>query len=680
MNANSALIKTDSGLYLPKNYTIYVKTPEREITERKLNDLKKIAEIKQWGIRNPTKFLKEFIGVELLDLQEYVFMNSWSRPFALWLESRNAGKSMMLAVFTMTKGLLFNNYRTFICSGTASQSQETFKKIEDIAMQRIESMANLTGFFKSEVAINNQNSNGFIHNPACFTYHLYNGSFVKTLNSAVDSARGYRAECVVFDEGGWLSEEQFNVFAAFTAQNSNFKLGGNVDVRTLPKEFPHQLLYASSASSVDTAFYKKFKDFSKKMFMGDPRYFVADITCDTVITATFHGKVYPTPLLTRDTVDTELRINPEKAMREYFNKFTRDGGAGQIIKRALIARNSFNRVPVLFNDTNKRKFVFAFDPARSYDNSVMGIGELIYDNVKGWTMHIVNCINFADLALKKKTPKTTQEQIRLIKKALLDYNGGEALDYENIECFMIDAGAGGGGNRMPDFFFEDWKDTNGIEHRGLIDPVYSEEYVDRYPHAVQNVLKLVEPAKYKSDMFEALIKMVEADLISFPERYDNKGYINLMHIDNEKLQKEEAKIRAELDTQELQPDEYEAKLQERLEDIDSATSEVYKLSIDEEIALVQINAMVEEIVNICRVKRESGKDGFKLPAYKDADNNHSEGTMHDDRAYVLAMLGWYLSEKRRSNMLDKPVQHDTSLADQLANLSRMAKRDSFFDY
>ena len=674
----SDFIKNDNGIFLPKDYTIYVKTPEREITERKLNDLKKIAEIKQWGIRNPTKFLKEFVGIELLDLQEYIFMNSWSRPFVLWLESRNAGKSMMLAVFIMTKGLLFNNYRVFICSGTASQSQETFKKIEDIAMQRIESMANLSGFFRSEVNINNQNSNGFIHNPACFTYQLYNGSFVKTLTSAVDSGRGYRAECVAFDEGGWLTEEQFNVYAAFTAQNSNFKLGGNIDVRTLPKEFPHQLLYASSASSVDTAFYKKFKDFSQKMILGDPRYFVADITCDTVMTATFHGVEYPTPLLTRDTVDGEMRVNPEKASREYFNKFTRDGGVGQIIKRALIAKNSFNRVPVLFNDTNKRKFVFAFDPARTLDNSVLGIGELVYDDTKGWMLNIVNCINFADVSLKKKTPLTTQQQIKLIKKALIDYNGEQALDWENIECFMIDAGAGGGGNRMPDFFFEDWKDENNIEHRGLIDTDYSEEYVERFPHAVQNVLKLIEPSKYKSDMFEALIKMIEADLITFPERYDNKGYINLMHIDKEKLQNAEIKIREKLDKQKLTEEEYNCRLSEELENIDSATTEVYKLSLDEEIALIQINAMVEEIVNICRVKRESGKDGFKLPTYKDADCNHSEGTLHDDRAYVLAMLGWYLSEKRREGIVNKPVQSDKSWTDKLIEASKTSQRFSYF--
>ena len=90
---------------------------------------------------------------------------NWTKPFVLWLESRAAGKTTLLALFSMVKGLIFNNYRTYICSGTADQSQETFKKIEDIALKNIESMTGLTDVFKNEVEISQANSNGFIDNP-----------------------------------------------------------------------------------------------------------------------------------------------------------------------------------------------------------------------------------------------------------------------------------------------------------------------------------------------------------------------------------------------------------------------------------------------------------------------------------------------------------------------------------
>ena len=186
----SELIVPSKEIYIPKNYSIYVRPSDTDISQRKLEGYQKLAEIKQWGIKNPTKFMSIFLGVDLLDAQEYVFMNSWTKPFALWLESRAAGKTTMLALYSMMKGLLFNNYRIYICSGTADQSQETFKKIEDIALKNIESMTGLSDVFKNEVEISQSSSNGFIHNPMGFTYSLYNGSFVKTLNSNIDAKRG----------------------------------------------------------------------------------------------------------------------------------------------------------------------------------------------------------------------------------------------------------------------------------------------------------------------------------------------------------------------------------------------------------------------------------------------------------------------------------------------------------
>lgn len=674
------MLETDSGILLPNNYQIYVKPTEREISQRKLESYQKLAEIKQWGLRYPTKFLSEFVGVDLLDSQEYTFMMSWTRPYVLWLESRNAGKTTKLALYAMLRGLLHNNYRIYICSGTADQSQETFRKIEDIAMKNIESMTGLTDVFRNEVEISQANSSGFVHNPMGFTYKLYNGSFVKTLNSNINAKRGKRAEAVYFDEGGWFSEEEFNVIGAFTTQSADFKLGGDIDVATVPKEFPHQLLYASSASSVDTAFYQKYRDFSKKMFLGDPRYFVADLNCDIVINTTFHGKPYPASLLNRETIENEIRNNPEKAMREYYNQFTQDGGVGQIIKRALIVRNSYNRPPVLYNDTNERKFVFAYDPARSTDNSILGIGELLYNEEDGYTMDIVNVISFSDLGLRRKTPMMTQDQIRELHNLLLDYNG-DALDYDNIELVLADAGSGGGGNSwVRDSLIEEWKDKTGKNHHGLIDKDYTngDIYSKRYPEAV-NKLKLIEPSKYKSEMFEALIKMVEANKIHFTEKYDNKGYLNILEVDDELMHKSEESIRAELDKMNLDISEYEEQLEERLSEIESAKTTTYKLSLDEEVALVQIDAMKEEIVNICRTKREGGKDSFKLPPHKDADTGNSEATMHDDRAYVLAMLGWFLSEKRLEHIKNKKKKSISSsnLVDMLP--IQTAKTFSYFD-
>lgn len=644
----SEILIPNKEIILPDDYKIFSKPNDYSMSQRKLDRYQQIAKIKAYYQRNPIKFIKDVLGADLFDAQAYCIQMSWNKPYVLWVCSRGYGKSTIVDLILMAKGMLYNNYWSYIASGSGDQAILTFKTLENIANKNIASMTGLTDVFKQQIEIKNAAGDGFVHNPSGHFYSLYNGSFTKTLNSNVDKRRGARANMLVFDECGWLDENMMQVYAAFTIVNKDLKLGGNVDVetiKTLPKEVPNQLFYISSASSIDTPFYKKYKDFSKQMILGNKDYFVADVNCDVVIRGTVGGKIYPASLLTQETVDAEMRNNPEKAMREYYNRFTEDGGVNQIIKRALITRNSYVRPPVLCNDTGKRKFVFAYDPARSTDNSILSIGELKYDERLGYTMDIVNCVSFMDIGLKKKTPMMTQQQIQEIRNLLLDYNG-DTIDYDNIEVVLADAGSGGGGNSwVRDALIEDWTDKSGVVHKGLIDKEYAPEYVSRYQNAA-NKLKLIEPAKYKSEMFESLIKMVEANLITFPDVYDNRGYLNINEIDQTTLVRNKTAIMAKLDKENLSQVDYEDRLAEELSKIDVSKYKTYKLSPDEEIALKQIDMMKEEIVNICRTKRESGKDMFKLPPHKDADTGASEATMHDDRAYTLAMLGWYLSEKR----------------------------------
>ena len=249
------------------------------------------------------------------------------------------------------------------------------------------------------------------------------------------------------------------------------------------------------------------------------------------------------------------------------------------------------------------------DPARSSDNSILAVGELKYDDERGYTMDIVNCVSFVDIGLRRKTPMMYQDQIKEIHEILLNYNG-EALDYDNIELFLADAGAGGGGNSwVRDSLIEDWTSKDGVVHKGLIDKSYTngDVYSKRFPNAV-NKLKLLDPSKYKSEMFEALIKMVEADLITFPADYDNKSYLNIAKVDNQIMNKSRSEITARLEKQNLSQKEFEERLEKELSEIDSAKTEIYKLSPDEEIALTQIDAMKEEIKIIVSAQGDLSKN------------------------------------------------------------------------
>ena len=642
--------QTDSGIWVPDTPTIFVKPTEEIISQRKMEGMQKLSEIKQWGLRNPTKFMERFIGVDLLDVQTYTFMNSWDKMYALWLCTRNYGKSTLLALYYMTRGMLLNNCRCYICAGTSDQSIETFEKIVSIAKNEIESFTGLTDVFRNEVVINMTNNDGFIRNPAGFTYRLYNGSFVKTLNSNVKAKRGKRAEAVCFDESGFLDEEVFQVIEPYTAQDKNFKMGGSVNVTTLPKELPNQLLYTSSASTTDSYFYKKYKEYSKAMIWGSKDHFVADINCEIMFNATYRGKIYPASLLTKEKVDNAMRENKEKALREYYNIFTSDGGADAIFKRSMIVKNSTIRPPIMFNDTKDRLFALAYDPARSMDNSFVLVGEYYKDSSDNWRMRIANGINFMDLSKKNKTPMRTPEQVKKLKQLILDYNGDGVDDYTNISNIFIDAGSGGAGVNIADYLMEDWYEE-GHEgeqkylHRGLIDKEQSSDYVKKFPNAVDKI-KLLPPTMYKSIIYEAAIEMMRLDLIDFTAEYDNKGYLTMLDIDEKEMAKAKKDLIAKYKDKSMSKGELDRLVEEELQERNLASTKIYKLSPDEELGLVQIDSLKEEMVNMVRKKRESGKDGFELSTEK-------QNKLHDDRSYCFSMLCYGLSELRREHIKNK---------------------------
>ena len=250
----------------------------------------------------------------------------------------------------------------------------------------------------------------------------------------------------------------------------------------------------------------------------------------------------------------------------------------------------------------------------------------------------------------------TPDQIEYLKQLILDYNG-DAPDYENIECVLIDAGSGGGGVNIADFLMPNWTDKTGKIHRGLIDKEYSEDYVKRFPEAI-NKLRLVSPTQYKSIIYEALIEMLEIDAISFTTDYDNKGYLTVFEADEKKLEKEKKKIEEKLKKEGYSDEELAKKLEEELMHASCVNTKVVSLDPFQEIALANIDAMKEEMVNMVRKKRDSGKDSFELTPEK-------ANRLHDDRSYCMALCSWYLSEKRLENIRARKKPNTQSIIDKL---------------
>ena len=420
-----------------------------------------------------------------------------------------------------------------------------------------------------------------------------------------------RGTLVIFDECGFMEEEAIAAIEPFTTTEKSFKTSTdeNFDYRALPKNKPSQRLYISSASDKTTYFYDKFYDFSLRMFAGDKRFYAVSLTVDIPLNPTLKGKKYA-PLLSYSEVEAMMNTNPTKAMREYYNKFSEDGGDDQIVKSHTIERNSTFVLPELLPEKGA-KYILSYDPASRADNAINAVMKVTVDENLGFVGDIVNAVNFKDLStLNGNRQMLFQDQIDELRHMALRYNGDNA-EYENIIKIAIDAGMGGGGVLYGENLMFDWVDKQGIKHRGFIDKSNAQpDAIRQYPNAY-NIVNLVEPTKWKSIMVERLIELLELGVIRFPVEYDNSGYA----------------------------------------DIEDENGDIVRkmLTKEEILALINIDLMKEETKMIHRFK-SGEKYVYKL-------RTDMQNKMHDDRFYCLVLLANELFMLREA---DKKGKHTST--------------------
>lgn len=565
--------------------------------------------------RNPVIAARDLLGIQLFDAQAYMLEQSWNAGHVVWACSRNFGKSFVGSVFIILKAILYEDQAIYIVSSVGDQAKETFNKIEQIVTRSgntASSIRSLLDIAEKETEKSSTNKTGFSHNPAGYTVKFYNGSTITTLNSKPDSIRGKRATLLFFDEAAFCSDELIAACEPFTTQDGDFvtDTDKNYNPETQARKAPNQLVYASSQDTMDKVFYKYYKDFAKKMIAGNRDYFVCDMICDVAIHVYMNGEPYK-PLLSQDKVDAALKTSREKAMREYYNKPSRDGGVNQIVKWGTVRRNERKYLPQLYWD-KQYKYVIAFDPARTMDNSIVSVMRIYDDKENGICGDIINCVNMVDLANAKKYKMDSNRQIDELRELILHYNG-QNPDYEYIDSLMIDQGAGGGGtSTYADGLLNNWIDKSGTEHRGFIDANHElyEGYDARYPDAVDK-LRLISPRKFRSVMFEELIELMNLGVIHFPLEYNGGDYVQVV------------------------------------DGVDKATGQeilkTHELSLDEQTAWVNIDLMKNEITSMQKTTNpENTSVTYALPP--DRANK-----MHDDRAYTLVLLAHRLYELRRKD-------------------------------
>ena len=586
-----------------------------DLAQRQINEFELYTKIIQEGRRNPVWFVEEMLGIKLFDSQKLIFMNTWQARYVVWLMSRGFGKTSIANIYDVTRLMLIPNYKIFVSCNSASQSADFFRSLEDIFRHINPTFKSVTDVFLGELVTSPTNKSGFSHDMTRGNnFSLWNDSELRTLSTNLEAIRGKRGS-VQADESLGMTRERAKVVDFFATTDQNFSLSVEKINWRQPLAFPLQLMYTSSAGDIDTDLFDKYSLYSKKMIMGDRDYYVADFNIHTVL---YYSSVDGVPTkshITEELVKKSFEEDPEKAEQELLNKFRRGGGKNAVVSPDTMLACSQQYMPILSGDS-KKKFVFCYDPARAFDNSILSIWQVIEDEQYGLMLKLANVISMVDQDNPKKTPLRMPEQIKIIREALINYNGDSAIEYENILAFYIDAGAGGGGvSAVADNLMFDWEDENGNVHKGIIDPNHPQYLTarDKFSDAIP-IVRLVEPRQYKKLIYDSLQKMMGAHLMIFPT-YDGKDYLLIADPNQDKKNKDDEDQVIRID-----------------------------LSAQEQIALVQADLMKIEILYMERIDSGSGNVSFELIPEK-------RNKLHDDRAYTAALAAHSLSCMRRSNII-----------------------------
>lgn len=589
-----------------------------ELLEKQQEVFEKYCAILQWGRLNPVGFIETFFQLELLDYQKYVVAGTWPASVAVWLCSRNTGKSFLTAPYAMARSMLFANHNTYIMAPSGGQSQRTFSKIEDFALGNIASVIGTNRVFLGELVKYNNATLGFKHDKASHQCELYNGSGIYTLNSTAKNIVGVRSNLTIYDEAGKVDRDFFTLTKPFTSQDTNFMTGSGLNIELYPIQLPNQKLFISSAESADSELFDEYELCFEKMLLGDRSYFVVDLNCDHSLHPKMNGKAYR-PLINQSEVDDAMRLNPFRARREYFNKFDDLSSENALVNKLTIEKYAQTYLPVYKNEGDKL-YALLLDPSVKRDNAQLGVVELWHDDERGWMGRMVNLKNLVELAPNgEKKIKMQKDQIEVLKNFVLDYNIG-AQDYENIHSIIIDGGAGGGGTILGQYLLGDWKGKDRKIHRGFIDldDADMKAYADDYPGACDK-LTLFNFTRDKTALYNATAEILNQGLLIFPT---------------------DQNVRQEIE--------------QEYEDADGNLKvKVIKLTPEQSATLTELELAKEELCGMERTKTKDNRVKYDIALEK-----QKEG-MHDDRADVCAFAAWLIYQLRNEDALSvEKAQND----------------------
>lgn len=258
-----------------------VKQVEQEANDRVMNT---VAWRCAFYRANPQRFVEDYLDIHLKWFQAIIIWAMFHNSYLIYLASRGLGKSFMIAIYCVSRCILYPGTEIAISSKTRKQSGEILDKIENILLPR-------SALLRAEIK-----PKGLSNNLVDGSLSFRNGSLIKVV-AANENSRHNRAHVVVLDEFRMIDPDIIaQVLKKFLIVPRWPGYLDKPEYKDYPTE-PLQEIYASSCWYESSWAFKKSQGYCVNMMDPKRDYFICALPYQTAIRE---------GLLSRNQVENEM--------------------------------------------------------------------------------------------------------------------------------------------------------------------------------------------------------------------------------------------------------------------------------------------------------------------------------------------------------------------------------------
>lgn len=210
---------------------------------------------------NPQRFCEEFLNIKLKLFQKILIWVMMVYDAFYFVAARGIGKTYLVALFAVCRGILYPGTKIVCCSYTFKQGKEIILKITDDFMQK-------SSLLRNEISKVSTGQND------CFVY-FKNGSWIRVV-VAGESSRGARSNILIIDESRLVPQKIVDTILrpmnAAPRQPGYLNKPEYAHLKEMNKEF-----YLSSAFYAASEMFEKVKAYTANMLNSNLNYLVCDL-------------------------------------------------------------------------------------------------------------------------------------------------------------------------------------------------------------------------------------------------------------------------------------------------------------------------------------------------------------------------------------------------------------------